>query len=158
MKFLNIFLLSFLFIIGCGDPCDDVACANGSTCDDGTCLCVDGYEGTLCDTEVRTKFLGTYSGTFTCDDGESLDASFVVSEGEGINDLIITTPDIIDEPFMTTLTGNTFSISQTESEPLLGLEITINIDGTFTNDQLVINLSTSVLGEMVLCSSTMDKQ
>jgi hypothetical protein len=39
------------------DPCKDVVCQNGGTCVDGTCSCLTGYEGTNCETELRSKFL-----------------------------------------------------------------------------------------------------
>ena len=45
------------------DPCDDVDCMNGGTCNDGTCECGTFYEGPSCETEVRSKYLGSYDGT-----------------------------------------------------------------------------------------------
>lgn len=47
------------------DPCADVTCNNGGICVDGTCDCADWYEGSSCNTEMRTKFYGTYQGTLT---------------------------------------------------------------------------------------------
>jgi hypothetical protein len=49
-------------ITSCGDNCKDVDCGNG-TCLDGTCECGDGYEGTNCEAEWTTKFLGSYLGS-----------------------------------------------------------------------------------------------
>jgi len=49
MKLLKLLVLSFLFIYACTDPCDDVVCQNGGTCDEGTCLCPDGYSGVNCE-------------------------------------------------------------------------------------------------------------
>jgi hypothetical protein len=34
---------------GCSDPCDDAVCLNGAICDDGDCLCINGYTGTNCE-------------------------------------------------------------------------------------------------------------
>lgn len=31
------------------DPCEDVNCLNGGVCDDGTCICPDGYSGPRCE-------------------------------------------------------------------------------------------------------------
>jgi len=51
------------------DPCDGVDCQNGGSCDNGTCDCPDNYEGDLCESLEREKFIGTYSVTETCDNG-----------------------------------------------------------------------------------------
>jgi hypothetical protein len=48
------------------DPCKDVNCGTNGTCVEGTCSCDAGYEGTNCGTEVRTKFLGTYTVAEDC--------------------------------------------------------------------------------------------
>lgn len=46
--------------------CDSINCNNGD-CNmvTGECMCDEGYEGSFCDTEIRAKYLGTYSGDFT---------------------------------------------------------------------------------------------
>lgn len=45
------------------DECKDVVCQNGGTCVSGNCSCTVGYEGTNCETQVRTKYYHTYRGT-----------------------------------------------------------------------------------------------
>jgi len=56
------------------DPCKDIVCENGATCDDnGVCQCTLGHEGTFCQTEMRTKFIGFYKYTETCDSESKLD-------------------------------------------------------------------------------------
>jgi hypothetical protein len=63
-------LSATLAMSGCkkDDPCDDVTCLNGGTCNDGTCSCQSGYEGSTCGTEVRAKFLG-YTMACSCPSG-----------------------------------------------------------------------------------------
>ncbi len=73
MKNLKTLLLSTLLTVGTfttilftscqGDKCKSVVCNNGGTCNesDGSCNCEVGFEGTNCDTESRTKLIGTYS-------------------------------------------------------------------------------------------------
>ncbi|NNE26131.1 MAG: hypothetical protein HKN09_04760 [Saprospiraceae bacterium] len=61
-KTLNfLFAILALSFIACSDPCDDVNCNNG-TCDDGTCICDAGYDGALCDAEIRAQYYGTFEG------------------------------------------------------------------------------------------------
>lgn len=73
MKNLKSILVSGLLALGafgtltftsCNqDECKDVVCNNGGTCneEDGSCLCASGYEGDLCETLSRFRFLN--SGT-----------------------------------------------------------------------------------------------
>jgi hypothetical protein len=64
---LTIGAFSVTLVTSCNpDACKDVICTNGGSCSNGTCACPSGYEGTLCETLSRTKFIGVYSGTETC--------------------------------------------------------------------------------------------
>ena len=45
------------------DKCKDVVCQNGGTCNEGTCTCATGYEGTNCETEVRKKVIATWTAS-----------------------------------------------------------------------------------------------
>lgn len=45
------------------DPCKDVVCNNGGTCNEGNCVCATGYEGTKCETASRDKFVKTWSAS-----------------------------------------------------------------------------------------------
>ncbi len=45
------------------DRCKNVVCANGGTCDSatGSCICLDGYSGSHCETIARDKFIGDWT-------------------------------------------------------------------------------------------------
>ena len=64
------------------DPCEDVVCQNGGTCADGKCNCAAGYEGTNCETEWRTKLIGTFNGTENCGTAGSLSITVTKSSTE----------------------------------------------------------------------------
>jgi len=68
-QILGVVAITSLGLVSCNtDECKDVTCDNGGICVEGTCECLDGYEGTNCETEERAKFTGTYvyGGTFVC--------------------------------------------------------------------------------------------
>ncbi len=50
------------------DSCLDLKCMNGGACVEGFCRCPSGYEGTECETQVATKFIGRFIGYYTCPD------------------------------------------------------------------------------------------
>lgn len=54
------------------DSCVDLKCRNGGACVEGFCRCPSGYEGTECQDQVATKFLGRFIGHFTCPDNPPL--------------------------------------------------------------------------------------
>jgi hypothetical protein len=51
-------LISFMF--SCSDACDVIDCGVNGTCDDGVCLCAEGYAGFACETLVIEKYTGTW--------------------------------------------------------------------------------------------------
>ena len=60
------------------DPCETVVCQNDGVCSDGVCDCPDGYSGTLCETEQRTVFLGTYNAAEECSSAPFFTDHFVM--------------------------------------------------------------------------------
>lgn len=58
-------IISFLFSCKI-DRCKDITCLNNSVCEDGNCKCLPGYEGNLCDTEIRSRFIANYTMTSYC--------------------------------------------------------------------------------------------
>lgn len=59
---------STVFLNSCAkDPCNDLNCQNGASCNDGSCICPTGYEGAECDITAASKFVGKYSGSLRCD-------------------------------------------------------------------------------------------
>lgn len=70
-----LFIILFLFssfsvvtYISClkKDACSNVICLNGGACDGGKCQCLVGFEGPICDTLSRDKFVFSYSGGDSC--------------------------------------------------------------------------------------------
>lgn len=70
----------FLLFQSCKkDSCSAVTCSGKGTPDkDCICACNTGYEGTTCETETRTKFLGVYNFSETCNPSGSYSYLIVI--------------------------------------------------------------------------------
>ncbi|MGB1248689.1 MAG: EB domain-containing protein, partial [Chitinophagales bacterium] len=59
-KILGAFLMIAILLASCGDGCKNVECLNGGVCDEGTCMCPDGYIGDDCGEAVNAAYLGEW--------------------------------------------------------------------------------------------------
>ncbi|GEM_PF-675107 len=72
MKLIHIFLsLLLIVLVGGCDQCKEVGCINGGDCNDGECLCPEGFTGENCQIDERciTRNVQCLNNT-TCDNGE----------------------------------------------------------------------------------------
>ncbi len=118
------------------DPCDDVVCMNGGTCNDGSCSCATGYEGGTCATEVRAKFIGTYNGTFTCPGNTSTINMTINNSAAGITSVVIS--DGFDN-WIGTVSGSSVTIAT----QTIGGGTTISGNGQLAGNILTLNLNLS---------------
>lgn len=74
MKNFHYLLIAFtlLFVFSSCSKDDDIAtavceptCGANGICNDGTCVCLTGYEGETCSGEASEKFLGSYNTDYT---------------------------------------------------------------------------------------------
>lgn len=66
--FIAITIAAFLFT-GCeDDPCDAsvINCQNGGECNEGTCECINGFEGENCEVFATGKFIGNWDAADSC--------------------------------------------------------------------------------------------
>ena len=72
------------------DSCSLMLCPENTSCVAGECICnLEGYEGAECDTEIRSKYLGTYSAEDICDSGVYQYTVNLVNANTSILDFII---------------------------------------------------------------------
>ena len=170
--------LSLVMFMACSDPCDDVDCGNG-VCDDGTCICDAGYEGLNCETEIRAKYLGTYSGDISsCFEGLGLGSGIipaqftmiqatVAADPSNINNVTINTPspllnidDLVIDPeagiFIIPLTSQSIDV------PNLGaVSVNASGNGQFIDEnsfELTLSIIVGIpLIPPVNCTITMTK-
>jgi hypothetical protein len=162
LLYLSILALSLLFI-GCND-------------DDNTPQdCAEGFEGNDCNTEVRAKYLGTWSGPNMCDENAlfPIDISMVtllITESE--TDILDITLELVlntefsdvDIPSETTmLIGNAFETGPSESE-VFGFPIIVSSDGIFRSEtelsmDFVVTTELPYVGPTTIsCSADLEKQ
>lgn len=119
--FLTVGAFSSAVFTSCNpDACKDVVCQNGGNCTDGTCTCPAGYEGTLCETMARTKFVKNWTaadieaGTSTV-----IPYSCVITAGAGVTNLVIASTfadDFFVNSITATASGNTITIASQEPD------------------------------------------
>jgi len=74
------------------DPCDDIDCGTYGTCSGTDCRCDSGYEEDndgKCNTEIRSKYLGTWVGTHETNGTVSGSYSMTIGTSTDINSLRI---------------------------------------------------------------------
>lgn len=77
-KFLLPFLIILVVLIaaeGCKKKtaCDSIACLNGGSCNAGVCTCDTLHEGTYCEIDKRTRYVGSAVGSEDCTSRNHLD-------------------------------------------------------------------------------------
>ena len=141
------------------DPCKDVKCGDHGTCFDGACVCDQGYEGTNCDVEWKTKYLGNYNTAETCV-GSSAVSNYSNTITQGADALTLSISNFGDSNAFGTATiteaGKVTVASQTIS--INGNPVTVAGDGTYDNGVLTIHYTGSGSGVSFDCTAVMTKQ
>ena len=174
-KILPFLLLVCLSLTQCSDPCDDVDCGANGTCVEGTCNCDPGYEGLSCETEIRAKYIGTYSGDVSaCLEGfgQQIPPEFstisinVTADPNSVNEVVVgsSNPLLSDQSITVDPEDGTFIIptnSTTIDIEQIPLPITITVtgNGEWTDENtLIVTLDIIIpLLSTISCTITMTK-
>ncbi len=134
----NIFIaVLFTTLYTSCDECSRLDCVNSIGCEDGTCICEEGYEGITCKNKANHKFLGAYNGSENCNNNsKELEISHLTS-GQKPNEVTIifssnsvkaivkeTTIDIVDQDAV--LNGDSVHIFPTNGK-LSGKQLVFSI-------------------------------
>lgn len=137
-------LLVCICLFSCSDNCKDLDCGNG-TCDDGTCICDEGYEGTNCQTLVIAKYYGTYNNTASSctNGGQSSMESIILSSAEDSDPTALTVefelPNAPNPIYVGSIQGNTITASGSYLITTLEFTGTISEDGNTIESNLKFN-------------------
>ncbi|NNC94314.1 MAG: hypothetical protein HKN92_02050 [Chitinophagales bacterium] len=92
-RFLSLILIAFgLFLFSCDNrSCEDVICGINENCNQGTCFCIDGYEGDNCQQLSYEKYVGNYFVNENCSPPSSSGSynSYISWDGFNLNSLSI---------------------------------------------------------------------
>jgi len=127
------------------DPCDNVTCLNGGTCNSGACSCATGYEGSTCGTEVRAKFIGQYNGTFSCPGFNGTVNMTITNSAAGVTSIVFN--DGVDT-WTGTVSGSSVNI------PTQTLSGGATISGTGQLAGLILTLNINLAGNTCTYSGT----
>ncbi|MBA3898947.1 MAG: hypothetical protein H0X62_01865 [Bacteroidetes bacterium] len=134
----------------CRDACKDVECNNG-TCDEGTCICEGGYEGTNCDVAVRSKFLGTYAFTENCNSGADQYSVTVNADGSDIQKIRIVNIYGAGLTTEATVSGTSLTIA---SQSFGSTNSTISGSGSVSGNNLTITYTVTATAGSDSCTGT----
>jgi hypothetical protein len=134
------------------DPCKNVTCQNGGTCQDGNCKCNLPWEGSRCEVDARDKFVGSWRGTINCGDRPQ-ESHFSITKSSTTATRII----IDDEVYGELTSSSTFDIP-TQTVDMDGTAATINGRGNLNGNQLTLTLVLTIQGAATTCTGTYTKQ
>jgi hypothetical protein len=134
------------------DPCKNVSCQNGGTCQDGNCRCSLPWEGSKCEVDARDKFVGSWRGTTNCGGGPEEDVFSITKSG--------TTPKriLIDNDIYGELTSSSTFDIPTQTVNLDGTAVTVSGRGNLNGNQLTLTYVVTVQGAAITCAGTYNKQ
>ncbi|MCB0767818.1 MAG: calcium-binding EGF-like domain-containing protein [Flavobacteriales bacterium] len=164
MKLVHLSLLvglsTTLLLSGCKkdeDPCENVVCANGGSCNDGSCTCLSGYEGSTCGTEVRAKFLGTYNVTEACPSGNFSYQITVTTSSAAVNRVIINNFGGYGVSVAGSVSGSSLTIANQQID-VGGTQGTFSGSGQLSGNILTITYTVSSGANSETCTKTCTKQ
>jgi len=122
------------------DPCKDVNCGTNGTCDNGTCLCNTGYEGSACETLATAKFIGNHNVSDTCSNTITYTSSISQNSTDitkinienflGLGTGVIASADV---------SGSTFTVPNGNSGVFSWMSVSGSINGTTTTINYTLN-------------------
>jgi len=137
------------------DPCKNVTCQNGGTCQDGNCRCSLPWEGSKCEVDARDKFVGSWRGTAQCQGGGGPEEDVLSITKSS------TTPDriIIEGGIDGQLTSSSEFRIPSQTVNVDGIGVTISGRGNLNGNQLTLTLTYTVQGGGTFtCTGIYNKQ
>ena len=132
------------------DPCKNVTCQNGGTCQDGNCECTLPWEGPKCEVDARDKFVGFWRGTTVCEGDSEITTIGIAKSSVRPNRIVIGSIDA------DLTSSSTFDIPF-QPVGVNGLPETIYGNGSLNGNQLTLNYVLTIRGVPRRCTGTFNK-
>lgn len=139
------------------DPCEGVTCLNNGQCNDGTCNCAAGYQGTDCGTEMRAKFLGVYNVSESCTSGNYTYQININTSASGVANVVIGNFGGVGASVIASVNGSAITIAN-QTIDVQGTPVTFSGSGQISGSILTISYTLSAAGTSDPCTSTCTKQ
>lgn len=150
--------LGMFALTGCKDECKDVACQNGGTCEEGTCICVAGYEGENCETEMRSKFLASYTVAENCNINGNFNYDMTIStSATAVSNVVINNFYGVGATVSASIAGTTITIPN-QTVTTQGVAFTFSGSGQINGNILTLSYTASVGADAESCTATCTKQ
>jgi len=138
------------------DPCKNVTCQNGGTCQDGNCKCNLPWEGSRCEVDAREKFVGAWQGTENCGTLSNYTTTINRSQASPVR-ITIYERDFQITYYAELNSSTSFTIPQ-QTYTVQGLAIGITGNGTLNGNTLTMNVTYSLGSDASVCSYTLTRQ
>lgn len=146
-------IASLSLVTSCNtDQCKGVVCENGGVCSDldGSCDCPVGYEGNLCETVSKSKFIKNWSASDKVTGSTTpIVYSCVIADGADIQSVVIANTfrdDYFQNAINATVSGNVISIPNQQPDndgyAISGSGTYNDVDGTISWSYTITEVAT----------------
>lgn len=140
------------------DPCDNVTCQNGGTCNNGSCSCASGYEGATCGTEMRSKFIASYTVQENCSPGGNFNYNMTInSSATGVQNVVINNFYGVGAAVTASVSGSSITIAS-QTVTVNGTAVTFSGSGQLSGNIMTLSYTASIGGDADNCTATCTKQ
>lgn len=157
---LTVASIATITLSGCkkDDPCEGVTCSNGGTCNNGSCSCAAGYEGSTCGTEVRSKFIASYSVQENCSPGGNFNYNMTInSSATGVQNVVLNNFYGVGAAVVGTVSGTSINIAN-QTVTVSGQALTFSGSGQVNGSIMTLSYTASQGGNVDNCTATCTKQ
>ena len=117
-----------------------VNCFNGGVYSNGACRCPSGYEGSTCETEMRSRFFGSYNVNESCTSGNYNYTFRITASSGGVTGVTLRNFAGVPGNFEAIVDGNSITIP-IQTVNIEGIDFSIQGSGQISGNMLMLSYS-----------------